>query len=141
MTEAIAGFWQAVGLKVNVQILEFSKYLDVLFDKTHHATSLFIEHDNALFDADRTLSAYYEPGGIANDNNVPEIIKLADDGRTETDVQKRLADYQQALKLGCDQARFVFLVNSKDAYGASQRLRWTPRVDGRIIVKDMSLAS
>jgi peptide/nickel transport system substrate-binding protein len=39
-----------------------------------------------------------------------------------------------------DEAACVFLLNLDDIYGMSQRLEWQPRIDGRIMVKDMTLA-
>ena len=34
----------------------------------------------------------------------------------------------------------VWLVNNQDIYGMSERLEWTPRVDAKLLVKEMSVS-
>jgi peptide/nickel transport system substrate-binding protein len=48
--------------------------------------------------------------------------------------------YDQAGKLACDNAYFLFLVNNDDIYGMSKRLNWQPRVDAKLLVKEMSIS-
>ena len=33
----------------------------------------------------------------------------------------------------------MWLVNNQDLYGASDRMSWTPRVDAKLLVKEMSV--
>jgi len=47
--------------------------------------------------------------------------------------------YHQAVQMIYDDAACIFLLNLDDIYGLSERVEWTPRVDGRILVKDMTL--
>lgn len=139
ITEAVAGFWEAIGLKVNVHIVEFSEYLDRLNDQKARPQTIFIGHSNQLFDADRTVSAYLEPGrsGASNDNaEIGDLIKAA---RNETDVNKREDLYRRIGQITHDDALFVFLLYQKDIFGLSKSLRWQPRSDGKVLIKDVSL--
>ncbi len=77
--------------------------------------------------------------GIGSSNSNTELKGLIDQARQETDPQKRDALYNQAVKIGCDQAYFAFLFNEDDIYGLSSRLQFQPRVDGLIPVKEMSV--
>ena len=43
------------------------------------------------------------------------------------------------MKIAYDNAYFVWLVNNQDIYGAAENLVWTPRVDSKLLVKEMSL--
>ena len=43
------------------------------------------------------------------------------------------------MKLAYDEAYFVWLVSNQDLYGMSTRLQWTPRVDSKILIKEMSV--
>ncbi|MGD9705769.1 MAG: ABC transporter substrate-binding protein, partial [Acidimicrobiia bacterium] len=56
--EAVAGYWTEAGLTVNLGILEFGAYLDVLFDRENRADSVFVSSSNDILDADRQLSTY-----------------------------------------------------------------------------------
>ena len=61
--QAVAQAWRDVGLNVNVQLLQFNQYLDKLFNQPARPDAIILYHDNSLFDADRTVSTYYEHGG------------------------------------------------------------------------------
>ncbi|HXP97357.1 MAG TPA: ABC transporter substrate-binding protein [Telmatospirillum sp.] len=140
ITEAVAGYWEAIGLKVNVHIVEFSEYLDRLNDQKARPQTIFIGHSNQLFDADRTDSAYLEPGrsGASNDNaEIGDLIKAA---RTEIEVTKRENLYRQIGQIAYDDAMFVFLLYHKDIFGLSKNLRWQPRADGKVLIKEITLA-
>jgi len=60
-------------------------------------------------------------------------------GRAELDPAKRETIYEEAVKIAYDNAYFVWLVNNQDIYGAAENLVWTPRVDSKLLVKEMSL--
>ena len=68
-----------------------------------------------------------------------EIRQLIDDGRVETDVDAREAMYHEVVELSREDGAFLFLVNFENIYGLSERLDWKPRLDGRILITDMSL--
>lgn len=140
LIESVAGFWLAVGLDVDVQILEFGDYLDnALFNRESRADAIYVTSSNELFDADRQLSTYYQAGGIGSSNTDATLSQLIEDARTETDVATREDLYHQAVQIAREEAYFVFLLNIEDTYGTSARLAWTPRVDAKLLVKEMSL--
>lgn len=124
-TEAVGEYWRQAGLDVKVRILPFNSYLDVLLDKKR-PQAVMVYHDNILADADRTLSTFYEPGSAIAANDDKTLGRLIGRARTQTDEGRRVADYRQAAKIGCDQALFVFGMRVKAIYGASKNLRWTP---------------
>ena len=137
--EAVANYWDAVGLKVNVQIFTFDEYLNRLFDQKKRPDAIFVSSGNDLLDADRQLSTYYSMDGIGSSNSDTKLKGLIDQARQETDTTKREQLYNEAVKIGCDQAYFAFLFNEEDIYGLSSRLQFQPRVDGYIPVKEMSV--
>jgi peptide/nickel transport system substrate-binding protein len=139
--QAVAQAWRDTGLKVNLQLLQFNQYLDKLFNQPARPDTILLYHDNSLFDADRTVSTYYEHGGSGASNDITQISTLADSARSESDQTKRLDDYKQIMSIGCDQALFYFGLHVEDLYGASKRLQWTPRDDSEIHVKDMTVSS
>ncbi|MDH4208351.1 MAG: ABC transporter substrate-binding protein, partial [Anaerolineae bacterium] len=140
LVEALATQLEAVGLNIEVNIAEWSQWLDLLFAGAEAAPDLqYSSHDNSLFDADRTLSVLFTSAGSQAAYGNPEVDRLVEEARTETDVAAREDMYHQAVQMIYDDAACVFLLNLDDIYGLSGRLEWQPRIDGRIMVKDMTL--
>jgi peptide/nickel transport system substrate-binding protein len=139
--EAVANYWTEAGLTTKVEIYDFSEYLDRLFDREHRPDAIFVTSSNELLDADRTLSGEYHMEGIEASNADAELAQLIDQARAETDVDAREDLYHQATKIACDGAYFTFLLNIEDSYGMSERLDWQPRVDAKLLVKEMSISS
>ena len=141
LTEAVAGQLRDASINVNVKIVEWSDWLDLLFAGADKAPDIqFSAHDNSLLDADRTLSAIYHSEGSQSAYKNEEVDKLIDEARTETDVAKREEMYHQAIQITYDEAPVAPLVNLEDIYGLSERLQWEPRLDGKMLVYEMSLA-
>jgi peptide/nickel transport system substrate-binding protein len=141
LIEAVAEQLRDAGLNVNVKIVEWSEWLDLLFAGADKAPSIqFSSHDNALLDADRTLSSVYHSGGSQSAYKNEEVDKLVDEARTETDMAKREEMYHKAIQIAYDEAAIVPLLNLANVYGLSERLQWKPRRDGKILAYEMSLA-
>ncbi len=139
MVEAVAGYWEAVGLKPKVRIFEFNEYLNRLFDRKTRGDAIFVVSSNELMDADKSFSAYYKAGGTGSSNSDKELAGMIDAARSETDVAKRAALYDQTVKRAHEQAYFVWLLNIEDIYGVSKRLVWPGRVDAKMLVSEMKL--
>jgi len=140
LVEAIAAQLEAVGLNIEVNIVEWSDWLDLLFAGAEAAPQLqYSAHDNVLLDADRTLSALFTTEGSQAAYGNPTVDQLVLDARTETDVELREQMYHEAVETIREEAACIFLLNLDNIYGLSPNLQWTPRLDGRIFVKDMTL--
>jgi peptide/nickel transport system substrate-binding protein len=121
------------------QAIHFNEYLNRLFDRKSRGDAIFVVSSNELMDADKSFSAYYKAGGVGSSNTDKDLAALIDSARTETDVAKRAAFYNQAVKRAFDQAYFVWLLNIEDLYGLSKRLSWPERVDAKMRVNEMRL--
>ena len=139
VVEAVASYWDAVGVKAKVRIFEFNEYLNRLFDRKTRGDGIFVVSSNELLDADKSFSAYYKSGGIGSSNTDQALAALIDQARSETDPDKRQSLYHQAVKQAYDQAYFLWLLNIEDIYGLSKRLQWKGRVDAKILVSEMEL--
>jgi peptide/nickel transport system substrate-binding protein len=111
----------------------------VLFDRENRADAIYVSSSNDLLDPDRQLSTYYEAGGIGASNSDEELAGLIAAGRTELDPDARAESYQEAVQLAYDQAYFVWIVNNQDIYGLAENVQWTPRVDSKLLVSEMSV--
>jgi peptide/nickel transport system substrate-binding protein len=140
LIEAVAGQLRAVGLNVTVNIVEWSAWLDLLFAGADKAPTIqFSSHSNELLDADRTLSALFESTGSQTAYSNPQFDQLVDTARTETDLTKRADEYHQAVQIAYDDAAVGFLLNLEDIYGMTNRVEWTPRLDGKMLVIEMKV--
>ncbi|AXC50642.1 ABC transporter substrate-binding protein [Paracoccus suum] len=137
--EAVAAYWGETGLAVQTEIQEFSQYLDSLMGDGPRPDAIFIANSNELLDADREMSYIYHKDGKASSNSNAEMAAMIDAARSETDVAKRQGLYEQVQKMGRDLNYTVPLFNLNDIYGMSERLDWKPRVDAKLMVKEMKV--
>lgn len=139
VVEAVAAAWQEAGITPDVRIVEFGEYLDRFFDRENRQDAFFTVSSNELMDADRPFSAYYHQDGIGAPSHNARISELVDQARTESDPEARTGMYHEAIQIAFDEALFVYLLNINDVYGASERLSWEPRVDGKLLVNTMAV--
>jgi peptide/nickel transport system substrate-binding protein len=137
--QAVAQYWRAAGLKVTTRIVDFNSYLEKLFDTKDRPQVIFVSTDNPLYDADRTLSAYYAPSGQGASNSDKEIERLTSLARNQTNLNRRRDLYHQVVDRAYQQAYLVWLVNTKNMWGMSKRLDWQPRQDAFIFANTMKL--
>lgn len=141
LVEAVASYWTEAGLTVDLQTPEFGAYLDILFDRENREDAIFVSSSNDILDPSRQLATYYQMGGVGSSNSDQALSDLIDAGRVELDEATRDSTYQEAVKIAYDGAYFVWLVSNQDLYGLSERMEWTPRVDSKLLVKEMSVTS
>jgi peptide/nickel transport system substrate-binding protein len=139
VSQAIASYWEAVGLKVKLDFQEWNDYLATLLAKRNKPAALYHSSTNDLLDADRQISSYYVSSSGTSAYKDDEIDRLAQQARSNGDPDKRLELYKKLTQKACDDAAFVFIVNVDDTYGSSTRLDIQPRADQRILVKEMNL--
>ncbi|WP_240722395.1 ABC transporter substrate-binding protein [Poseidonocella sp. HB161398] len=140
LIEAVGAYWQEAGLNVEIHIEEFGEYLNQLFDKDHRPDSIFVVNSDELLDADRPLTAAMEYGASYASNADEEMAAQIQAARAETDVEARKALYAEITRKGHDLSYLVPLLNQEDIYAMSDRLSWTPRIDAKLLVKEMSVS-
>ena len=139
LVEAIANYWTEAGLQVDLQTPEFSAYLDILFAEGNREDAIFVSSSNDLLDPSRQLNNYYASSGIGSSNSNEELETLVQEGQSTLDQDARDEIYQEAVAIAADGAYFTFLVSNEDLYGLSERLEFTPRVDSKLLVKEMAV--
>ena len=139
LVEAIANYWTEAGLQVDLQTPEFAAYLDILFAEGNREDAIFVSSSNDLLDPSRQLNNYYASSGIGSSNSNEELETLVQEGQSTLDQDARDEIYQEAVAIAADGAYFTFLVSNEDLYGLSERLEFTPRVDSKLLVKEMAV--
>jgi peptide/nickel transport system substrate-binding protein len=138
MAETIAAYLQEVGLDAQPVIYEFNEYLDRLFADAR-PDAIFLSGGNDLVDPDRPTTSYIRHDGASASNDDDEIVEWASQAREELDPEVRGELYQRIFQKACDEAYFLYLLRSHDLYGMSESLEWEPRIDFKMLLKDMSL--
>ena len=138
LTEAVAAYWGDVGLTVNVQFYEFSEFLDRLWADVRPMVILTYG-STETFDANNALSYNVAPSGAAASNDNADFEERVVAARTELDPSARQQLYNELSQDVCDEAYIIHLLSIDDRYGLSARVDWQPRVDGKLIVNEMTL--
>jgi peptide/nickel transport system substrate-binding protein len=138
VAEVVAQDLTAVGLNVNLRFVEWSDWLDLMFAPKEQKGHTISGNANELFDADRTVTAILHSEGGQSTIVNPELDKLIDDARTETDIDKREQMYHEVIQIAHDEAYWAPLIILDNIYGMSEGLQWTPRQDDKVIVFEMS---
>jgi len=136
--EAVAGYWTQAGLKVTVRMYEFREFLNRLGDRNNRPMAIFSSAANGQLDADRMVTSYLTAGRNFSSSADAEINAMIAPARTELDPVKRGQLYDKILGRARDEAYFGFLLNYKDLYGMSKRLKWQPRADQQMLISEMS---
>ncbi len=99
---------QPAGIKVNIQQVTFSTLLD---DTQTHNFQAAVLGWSGRPDPDGNMYSWFHTGGGNNDMlySNPQVDKLLEQARVDTDQPTRIKDYQQAEMLIVNDASYVFL--------------------------------
>jgi peptide/nickel transport system substrate-binding protein len=107
--ESIQGYMADAGMGSSIVVLDWGAYLGALASGNMQMYILGLA--NPLGDADMSLHALFHSSGIGVHNytryNNPEMDRLIEEERRETDPEKRLALLKEAINLAVDDAVYV----------------------------------
>jgi peptide/nickel transport system substrate-binding protein len=69
----------------------------------------------------------------------PALDRLIEENTRTFDDVRRLRQYEQLMRIALDDVPIVPLYHRYNLYGVSERVRWQPRLDGRLLAAEMSL--
>ncbi|HEY9595053.1 MAG TPA: ABC transporter substrate-binding protein [Spirochaetia bacterium] len=138
VVQAIAGYLGEVGVKAEINTLEFGAFNGALFS---HKTSpmYFVGWGNPVFDASYVFDFVTATGSLLRTIEDPAIDKLLKDANATIDQAARKSLYAKAMALINDAAPAIFLYKQPVLYGMSRRLDWTPRSDEFLYMYDAKL--
>ncbi|MBT9384374.1 ABC transporter substrate-binding protein [Pseudooceanicola sp. CBS1P-1] len=139
VTQAVAQMFQDVGVKTDIQSMEFGTYLDK-YRKAHDLGRLsLLGQAWPTMDADGLLTLF-KPGNQYSYWNDKAFDEQLVAGNGTTDEAKRKEAYKKATEIMCDEAPVVFLYAQPATYGYSDRVKYTPRGDDWMRAFDMTPA-
>lgn len=139
--QAVAQYLDNVGVKTNVQILNWSSVYVPLIEK-HDAGPLYL-----LGSGGGTWSALYDMADITSPTTGPnygnwpnpEWFKLWNEVTAEHNPQTRRVIIDKMLTLFKTQSPWLMLYFQPNFYGISNRINWQPRRDGELWVNSATL--
>ncbi|CAN5352713.1 ABC transporter substrate-binding protein [soil metagenome] len=127
--QVIADNLAPLGITVNIRTVDFATWLDE--QNTGHFDMLMMGWLGNI-DPDDFYYAQHHTGGSSNAQKFsnPEVDRLLDAGRVETDRDVRADDYAKAAKIIADQVSYIYL------YNPSVIQAWTPSLTGYVARRD-----
>jgi peptide/nickel transport system substrate-binding protein len=144
-SEYTASQLQAIGLNARSQIVEPAEHQAQLsfggYDKVPKERGWITNnpHSNEILDVSRTMQGYYRCTGGASTHCDPEIDK-AIDAALPLSGDARAKAFQAIAQRFYESYAIIPVIHMDLLHATSKRLQWTPRIDGFLILKEMSLA-
>jgi peptide/nickel transport system substrate-binding protein len=139
VAEALAGQWAEAGIRVNLNVNEWSVQLTKYRAGTELEESHYMGWGTSTFDADDVLFGGFanRPNKTAYEND--EVTRLVLEARTNLDPSERERLYGEALRIIHEDVPWVSLFQQFDIYGVRADLTWEPRPDQKIEVRTISV--
>ncbi len=135
MAQAVAGYLQRVGVKAEVQTLEWSVYSS-RSRRSEFTMPFFIGWGSRFFGPE-DLAIVFEPGfqgfeWADNTESGPQAKRLYNELTGTFDVTKQRDLVRQISKMFVEEAPWIFLWRQASVFGVSRRLTWDCFMDYRI---------
>ena len=135
VSQAVAGYLEAVGIKVKLEAQQFNSWLPIWLEKKLQGLYV-MSYGPSIMDAELTLSTLFESGTGRGYWDSPEIDKLIADQRAEADPVRRKKILTEIWQKAQDNAVMAPLYVEYHSYGMSSNVDWKPRPDERLLFGD-----
>lgn len=142
IAEAVAGQLGEVGIQVEVVPLELNAYRQIVIggQEQNLVEGLYLWNWGAKpGDPSSALTGFLKSTGVSSYWNNPEFDALVDATLGNADEEERVEGLREIQQMLVDEAPVIFLYQSEDIYGVSERLDWSPRTDQYILGYDMQV--
>jgi peptide/nickel transport system substrate-binding protein len=140
VSEFVTQALKAVGLNVKTQLLETARFEDLFDDYPVSPTRgmlLLDSHGNEMMDVSQTASGYYKCGAYSTycDKDLEALVNKAEPLVGEA----RESAFQEVERYVYDHYYIIPIGQPLLFYALSDRLNWKTRLDGFILLKEMTL--
>ncbi len=131
IVELTAIMLEAVGIEVEMQVLEWSAYLSRVWDADAVEHMALIGLGNSLFDAALAYPSISCEGVYAGKTNWCDeaFDALIDEATIELDPDRRAELYEEIYEIVAEERIMVFLFQLENLAGVSAAIDWAPRAD------------
>lgn len=134
VAQAVGGYLNAAGIKVNMQGMEYSAFIQLWFGRKLKGMHMF-GYGPSIMDAQLPLGSLYQSNQRGYWTN-QQVDDLVEQQQAEPDSKKRAAIISKVWKLSKENATYAVLYNEIQAYGVNKDVKWSPRPDERLIFRD-----
>jgi peptide/nickel transport system substrate-binding protein len=138
VSEMIQAMLGEVGIKVNLELMERSKFTEMR--SAGKNKELFLaSYGNSLFDADTALDVYRtEKAKVELDYSNKEVDDLLKAAVINMNPKDRTAQYQRIQKIVAEERPHIYLYSEQGLYGVKKTINFKPRTDEMIYVPDIT---
>jgi len=134
IAEMVAGMWSAIGVKANVEFMEWSSFVE-LRNAGKNKDAFLLALGNSMFDAANALDWYnYERFKGQVDYHNEEVEELLAAAAQNMDLEEREQQYIEAQHLLAEDTAHIVLHQESINNGVSDKLDYTPTMDEIIYV-------
>lgn len=138
VVEMIGGMLAEVGIKANIDFMEWSNFVEMRNSKTNKDLYM-IGFGNSLFDADLAADLYRSDRAAGEfDYSNPEVDELIAAARVNMDPNERAQQYERLQEIIAEERPHIYLYQEKSNYGVSERINFNPRLDEMLIVSEIT---
>ena len=141
VAEAIAGQLEKVGIKADLETVEWSTYVQGIVGRKYQ---LFLLSQGGLQVGPAVQTNWSSRiKGIAWQGYTnPTVDDLIDTASKQVDVQQRTATYEQLMRLVWDDSPWIFLYHQQDIYGIGSRVQsFRPTSEAVVLLGDTRVSS
>lgn len=137
VAEMIAGMLGEVGIRVNLQLSDFSSFIDVYRSKSNKEL-LLIGLSDSFFDCSDSLLHYTIKRAEGQTDYVnEETDRLFFEAGKNLNVEERRAQYQRIQDIVAEERPHIALFQLKDIYGVSDKIDFEPFLNATIKVSEI----
>ncbi|MDR6882471.1 peptide/nickel transport system substrate-binding protein [Bacillus sp. 3255] len=138
VAEMIQAMLGKVGIKVNLELMERSKFSEMR-NAGRNKELFLLSYGNSLFDADNALDKYRsEKAKTELDYHNKEVDDLLRAALINMNPKDRIAQYQQIQKIVANERPHIYLYNEQGLYGVNKSIDFKPRTDEMIYVPEIT---
>ncbi|MCL6451217.1 MAG: hypothetical protein K6T75_08000 [Acetobacteraceae bacterium] len=135
VAEAVAAQLGQVGIRVNLQVLEYGVYTGVIRDPAKRPPMWMLGWGGyGTYHGDLTLFPLFRTGELYSASNNAELDAILDRAIVTLDDATHVRLLQQAQEIIHEEALRLFLYQQVSIYGVSDRLDWSPRSDEDMVL-------
>jgi peptide/nickel transport system substrate-binding protein len=140
--EYVANQLNEIGLTARTEVIEHAAYQEqyvMNFDEIPEDRAWIgtLSHGNEMMDVSQTFSGYYRCDGGVSTFCDEEIVAMTDEAAPVTG-DERAGGLAAVTAAFMEQIPVIPIVHLPLFYGLAADLNWTPRLDGFMLVKEMS---
>jgi peptide/nickel transport system substrate-binding protein len=139
VAEAIAGQLEKVGIKADLETVEWSTYVQGIVGRKYE---LFLLSQGGLQVGPAVQTNWSSRiKGIAwQGYSNPVVDDLIDQASKQVDAQQRIATYEQLMRIVWDDSPWIFLYHQQDIYGVGSRVKnFRPTSEAVVLLRDTTV--